>query len=223
MDTERTSAGGPQWPCCKNEKDKRQINRSPNPIIISRKLHIHYWEACALQQCADSALCHECEGHRPGTARMTQEMQNMNAELLHDFISLPWLKQLYTCTSLKEACKLSKNEETSGCLLWHSPHKAMCVPIMILGQHRWVFLFQPLSGPETSPPPRHKRDASGCTKSPAQIKAVSELEGKGHSVQKEDWIEYMTTCITLKSLDGGHLRQKKQQTNKQQKPLIDAA
>lgn len=44
-------------------------------------------------------------------------------------------------------------------------------------------------------------------KSSIQIKAMSEPEGKGHSVQKEDWIEYIPKCILVKSLDGGHLRE----------------
>lgn len=44
-------------------------------------------------------------------------------------------------------------------------------------------------------------------KSSIQIKAVSEPEGKGHSLQKEDWIEYIPKCILVKSLDGGHLRE----------------
>lgn len=34
------------------DKQKSQIN----PIIISRKLQFHYWEACALLQSAESAL-----------------------------------------------------------------------------------------------------------------------------------------------------------------------
>lgn len=35
---------------------KTKINRNPNPIIISRKLRFHYWEARTLRQPAESAL-----------------------------------------------------------------------------------------------------------------------------------------------------------------------